>query len=654
MTVTSPYEAVLDESVRLVVEALRREGVEVNPSTLRRMMEEPPLEKLGDLALPCFSLARILKRSPADIARGLADSVELKKSPYIEKAEPVSGYLNIFIDITSYSRLVIESILELGDEYGLVKAEKAERIVVEHTSANPVHPIHIGHARNSILGDTLYRMLKARGHTVYRRFFVNDMGRQVAILAYGYRALGRPKPQGKPDVYYGMVYSITNAIVEIDRLKKEIADAENLGDRERALQLREELDDWIAAAAELRERNPQLFDKLSSALVGRDHDSEISDIMRKYEEGSDREIVEDVREVVSHVIRGFQETLKRVGIEFDFWDWESDLAWKSYVSKVLDAASKSPYYTVHKGAPALSFETLQKDPELREKLELPKTIEIPPLILRRSDGTTLYTTRDIAYSILKFEEPKADRVINVIMSEQRLPQIQIRLALAALGMRSYALNMIHYSYEIVNLPGVRMSGRKGRYVTFDEIVDEAVERAFGEVEKRNKEMSEEEKRRIARDVGIGAVRYALVSVSASKPLTFDWENVLSFERNSGPYLQYTHARAANILRRASERPDPKAIDYSAAGETPRRRRLIKLLGKWPTVFVKACDELRPEYIVDYLATLADEFNSFYNEEHVIREEDVGRRMLKLAIVYGVKVTVANALKVLGIVPPDRM
>jgi len=651
MIVHDIYGYLRTEIAKVISDSWRRFRIPINWENIALGLEEPPIEKFGDISLPTYKFAKTMKTSPIELAKTASENLKLS---FIKNVAIVGGYLNIFLNEGKIAEMLFNAIREYGDSFGFLKTGKIEKIVVEHTSANPVHPLHIGTARNAILGDTLARMLMKRGHKVQRRFYINDMGKQVAILAYGYMALGKPKPEGKPDHFFGTIYSITNAIIEIDRLKKEISEAKERGEREEYLRLQDELYDWLDALAKLEEKRKDFVEKLAKELSGRNHEKEILEIMRKYERREDEEVVRTIRFICEEVIEGFKETLSKVDIVFDKWDWESDLAWQSIVGNILDKARRSPYATTYKGAFALDLSYVQELREVREKIELPKSFKIPPLILQRSDGTTLYTTRDIAYSIVKFKE--ADKVINVIMSEQKLEQLQVRLALYALGFVREALNLIHYSYEIVKTPGAKMSGRKGRYVDFDSLIHEAITRAFYEVEKRNPELPRDEKEKIAKAVGIGALRYALVSISATKPLVFKWEDVLSFEKNSGPYIQYTYARAKNILKNFGEKVEfskLNEIDYSVF-EEDKTRRLLMTLTKFPWVFAKASDELKPELIVEYAGKLADSFNSFYAKIPVLAEKDYQRKLAKLMLVKASEIVLRNILSLLGIAAPERM
>jgi arginyl-tRNA synthetase len=271
------------------------------------------------------------------------------------------------------------------------------------------------------------------------------------------------------------------------------------------------------------------------------------------------------------------------------------------------------------------------------------------LTLVRADGTTLYTTRDIPYTLRKFK--KAERVINVIGMEQTLPQLQLKLALHALGHKEEAKNLTHFPYNLVSLPGYRMRSRMGRYITFDEVIDEAVKRAYEEVTKKSPNLSQEEKKKISETVGIGAVKYALVEVDSTKPVVFTWDRVLNFERNSAPYIQYSHTRACSILKKAEKKPEKS--DYSLLKE-PLEHDLIIMLAQFPETFVEAATYLKPNLIADFANLLSDKFNTFYNALPVIKAKPKKLSDARLMLVYSVRTVLQNALALLGIEAPERM
>jgi arginyl-tRNA synthetase len=235
--------------------------------------------------------------------------------------------------------------------------------------------------------------------------------------------------------------------------------------------------------------------------------------------------------------------------------------------------------------------------------------------------------------------------------EQSLAQLQLKLALYALGYGQYAENFVHFAYNLVTLPGYKMSSRRGHYITFDEVLNEAVERAFEEVSKRSPHLSEEEKRKIANFVGIGAVRYALVDVDASKPVVFTWDRVLNFETNSAPYVQYTHARACSILRKAAR--EPEKADFALLNEK-LERELVLLLASFPDTFIEATEYLKPNLIADYANSLADKFNTFYNALPVIKAEPQELSDARIALTDAIRIVLHNALNLIGIVAPEKM
>jgi len=650
-TSANPFGEFRSQCSRLLSDALGDVLPEVAPPSLT--LDIPPIPQFGELSSSiCFELAKKIHVSPLEIAKQIEKKAEEKTRlfPLIEsvKAER-PGYVNLYADLPELASLTFRSAVALDSEYGYVKSRRHERVIVEHTSANPIHPIHIGHARNSVLGDSLARILEARGHRVSRHYYIDDVGRQSAIAAYGYKLLGRPKPEGKPDHYIGAIYSIMSCMLEIHRLKREIDEARIYAREAGELQrLQRELDDWVAVAAELKEKFPSLFDRLLDEFSREEApELEVNRMLREYERGR-KETRELIREISQICIEGFKQTLARCGISIDSWDWESTFVWNGDVSRCLEALRRTPFVFREAGVLELDAEAVAERFGLKGEFGVREDQVIPSLTLVRADGTSLYTTRDIAYSIWKFR--RADRVINVIGMEQKLSQLQLRLALCALGYVDEARRLVHFAYNLVRLPGRRISGRRGRYVTFDELIEEAVARAYDEVSKRSPHLSEEEKRRISETVGVGAVKYALVETDPLKPVVFTWDRVLNFERNSAPYIQYSHARACSILRRTG---GAESADFKLLKESIEREIIISV-SRFPEIFVEAAESLKPHLIADYLNSLADKFNNFYASLPVMRAEPQGLRDARIMMVDAVRITIRNALKLLGIEAPERM
>ena len=645
----NPFGKLREECLGLLVEVLKEDFPDFQFSSL--VLDLPPSMQFGELSSSvCFELAKMIRESPRVIAEKIASRIDVSASSLVERVEAAGGgYINFYADYANFSALTLESARRLDREYGFVKTEMPKKVIVEHTSVNPVHPIHIGQARNPILGDALARILRARGHEVYTHYYIDDVGRQTAVIAYGYRKLGMPKPEGKPDHFIGVIYTITNCIIEIQRLKRQVEDAKKKVDSEELRRLQRQLDDWMAVAVELQTKHRETFDRLLDEILKDENpEEEIGKLIRDYEAGKE-EAKKLIRRVCEICLEGFRQTLSRAGIYFDSWDWESELTWTGKVQDVIARLEKTPYVFYEGGVLEFDAEKIARDLDLKKIFGLKEDYEVPSLTLIRADGTTLYTTRDIAYSIEKFK--KAEWVINVVGMEQSLPQLQIKLALCALGYVDYAKNLTHFAYNLVNLPGYKMSSRRGRYITFDEVMDEAIEKAYQEVSKRSPHLSEEEKRKISNLVGIGAVKYALVEVDPTKPVVFTWERVINFERNSAPYIQYSHARACSILRKAKkeiENPDYSLLTHNLEKE------LILMLARWPEIFIDAAENLKPHIIAEFANALADKFNSFYNALPVIKAEPSELSEARLALTDAVRIVLRNSLNLIGIEAPQRM
>jgi arginyl-tRNA synthetase len=646
--VANPFAEFRQECQAALSQALKTALPEVTVDALP--MGKPSNPNFGQLASSVsFELAKKLKQKPADLAAQLAKAVDSSQFKLIGKVEPAGGYVNFHVNWAKFSALTIESIKQLDKEYGFVKTDAPAKIVVEHTSVNPLHPIHIGQARNPMIGDALARILRCRGHTVGTHYYIDDVGRQSSVIAYGYQKLGKPKPTEKIDHFIGKIYTITACLVELKKLKRQLDLAKAVEPTEETAKVTKELDEWMGIAAELEEKHPDLFKALLEK-IGDDPNPEeaIGKLNRAYEDGEPNAKAL-IREVSDLCLDGFRQTQARVAVFYDSWDWESDFVWSGQVTEVMQKLEASGFVYSEGGVLEFDADKVIQTLDLRKKLGLRDEQEVPPLTLVRADGTTLYTTRDVAYTLWKFTQ--AEKAINVIGMEQSLAQLQLKVALYALGYGKQAENFVHFAYNLVSLPGYKMSSRRGHYITFDQVLDEAVERAFQEVSKRSPQLTEEEKRNIASFVGIGAVRYALVDVDPGKPVLFTWDRVLNFETNSAPYVQYTHARACSILRKAAK--TPTAPDYGCLSEL-LEHELILSLAKFPDAFIECAEYLKPNMMADYSNALADKFNSFYNAYPVIKANSPQLMDARLALTDAIRTVLSNALNLIGVTAPEKM
>ena len=649
MVSQNPFDQFRQECQTALANTLKKTLPEIQQPTLT--LNKTPNIDYGQLASSlCFELAKKLGQKPLALAQQLVDAMDKSSFNLIEKVAPAgAGYINFHVNFVKFSELTLDSVKKLGIDYGFVKTEEPKKIIVEHTSVNPLHPIHIGQARNPLLGDALARILQYRGHEVSRHYYIDDVGRQSSVVAYGYAKLGRHKPTEKADLFVGKIYTVTSCIVEINRLKKVRENAIATHSAEDLVKANKEIDEWMSIAAELIEKYPVLFEALTAQISQDENpEEEIKRLNCAYED-DEPNAKKLIREVSDLCLEGFRQTMKRVSVTYDSWDWESDFVWSTQVNDVLAKLKATPFVYDEKGVLEFDAEKVVQTLNLKARLGLSPNNEVPPLTLGRADGTTLYTTRDIAYTLWKFQ--KAQKVINVIGMEQSLAQLQLKISLYAMGYSEYAENLVHFAYNLVTLPGYKMSSRRGHYITFDEVLTEAVQRAYEEVSKRSPMLSEEEKHKIADFVGLGAVRYALVDVDPSKPVVFTWERVLNFETNSAPYVQYTHARACSILRKAAR--EPKKPDYELLAEKHERELILNLAG-FPDMFIEATEYLKPNMIADYANGLADKFNTFYNALPVIKAESQELSDARIALTEAIKTVMRNALTLIGVVAPEKM
>ncbi len=620
---------------------------------LAERLEPPASFEFGELASSsAFQIARETGQKPVDVANKIRSSIQFDPSGLLERVEVAGGgYVNFRLNYAVATPQVIQRILREKQGYGFSKTTKPLRVVVEYVSANPNGPLHLGHVRNTILGNCLARLLRNRGHSVKTRFYIDDTGKQVAILAFGYEKLGRPKPKGKPDHWFGLLYACTNCAFEIETLRKklEALPPEDPASMEERKKLNDDLARWLSVAQDLQASDQDLFNQVVDAVRKVPFpDLEVEKLVHDYESQTP-DAVSLVRQVSESCLAGIRETLHSVGVDFDIWDWESDLVWSKEVDQVLQKLAGTRYVTEQQGALVLESKLIADAFTLREQLGLTTAYDIPPLTLTRSDGTTLYATRDIAYTLRKFRD--ADRVINVIGVEQKLPQLHIKLALVALGMLDVAQNLIHYAYGLVELEGMKMSRRRGRFISFDELIDQASSRTSQEVAKRQDQLRADEAAKIATAIAQGAIRYSMISISSNKAITFSWDRVLTLERNSAPFINYAYTRAVSILRKVGL--TPAQADLTLLKE-PIERWLVYHVANFPHVFVSAADNLGPEEAAAYANSLAEKFHEYYEKFAVLRAETEALRDARAQLVEAVAIVLQNCMGTLGIQLTERM
>jgi len=557
-------------------------------------IERPPEDVDAVLASSvAFRLAEHAERPPPAVAAEIAGTFDATACEYVSRVEAAGPYVNV-LPSEAYFAGAIRAAQD-GD-YGRLE-DRETSVVVEHTSANPTGPVHVGRARNPIIGDALARLLEYAGYDVERHYYVNDAGRQIATFTWAYETFDEadlPEPErDSPEYDLVRYYRKGSAYLE-------------------------EADPGDAEAAE----------------------AEIQAIMQGLETGEEA-VYERVGEVVDAVLAGMSDTLARLPAEFDEFVKETRFIRDGSTADVVDRLADTDRAVYEEQAWQLEFPDIDKN-----------------LVFQRADGTSLYTTRDIAHHEWKFEN--FDEAVTVLGEDHKLQARQLRGALDLLGHDTHRLETVHYSW--VNLPEGGMSTREGTGIDLDDLLDEAIARAREEVEARlgerirDDDLTEEDVERIARQVGVGAVRYDVVAKQPTKGITFEWERALDFEAQSAPYVQYVHARASGILAEAG---GEEAVAGSGGDvdvgelETAAERDLLREIARFPAVLEDAADELRPHVVATYTRDFAEAFNAFYRECPVL-DAPAETRAARLALVVAAKTTIANALDVLGVAAPESM
>lgn len=580
MSVMDRFRTEVDGAVR---SALSKMGVDSEFSI------EIPSTDAADLAVPCFLMSKALKRAPKDIAEELASNIE--PSGLISDVSALNGYLNFKMDGVKLTEGTLKDVLEMKDRYGSLP-NKGVKVIVEHTSTNPTGPIHVGRARNPIIGDTLARILDMCGYDVSTEYYVNDVGKQVVILTWGVNNLTK------------------------EQVEKEIEDRGMQDDRDK---IDHKLVAYYRLANKMMEEDPAVQEEIGSML-------------RKFEAG-DEEVISTVRKTAEIMLNGLKETLANIDVVLDTYTWESKFIADGSARKYVEELKQSKYAGVEDdGACYLEL----KDFGIQGKNTR--------FTFTRADGTTLYTTRDIAYHQDKFK--RADKLIDVLGEDQKLGNKQLCCALEILG-QTRKLDAMFYSF--VSLPEGKMSTRKGVVVYLDDLIDEAVSRAYDEIRSRRDDMPEDRMREIAKIIGVGAIRYNIVRVQPEKQLVFKWEEALSFDGNSGPFLQYSYARACSMLRKAGdfeEVVNPSLLTDSF------ELSLIKTISKFESVIEQAGENRRIHLLPAYGHELASAFNQFYASVPVLNSK--AEKDARLTLVKCSKIVLKNVLDCLGLGAPEEM
>ena len=540
----------------------------------------------GDLSSNiCFKLAGEYKKPPAEVASMLAEKIS--PQGIVDRVEALDGFLNFYLDYGVLGSRVVSAALK-GD-FGRGDAVEG-KVVLEHTSINPSGPVHVGRLRNSIIGDSLRRILVFAGFQVETLYWVNDVGKQIALIAVaGKQGLGGDSGvearfsdySGKEDFQVFFTYVSANRLYEDDE------------------DFRESVQNLIKSA-----------------------------------ESGDKESMSCIKDAAQKCLMGQKKTYDRLGFTFDCFDFESEEIESGRVFKVLDELRKSEFWVVKDGLGA-GLDLSSFGIEKRSGLS----------VCQRDDSTTVYLARDLSYHLSKASH--GDVLINVLGEDHKLEFDELSTILTKLLGFEKPLEAVHFSF--VSFEGKKLSTRRGETLPVDILLDEAEQKASAEIKSRG--IGSEE---TSPDIGVGALKYHIIKTAPSKPITFRWEDALAFEGDAAPYIQYAHARSIRILEKAGvslEELEGRELDFT--GLSVDEKDLIKVIAGFPESVRKAAGERRPHIIATYVYDLASVYSRFYKECKVLGEDEkiMERR---LSLVAATKNTLKIGLGLLGINAPERM
>src|SRR5580658_330086 len=588
--VTDPTGEFVDTVVSGLVHSLGTLGVALPPETVRAQLDlDGGVE--GNFAFPVHRAAAAARQPPDEFASATAGA--FPTSPSIRSVVAKGAYVNFTVEPALLAASTLGLVHARGAAYG-GGPQGGVPACVEHTSANATGPFHIGRVRNAILGDTLARVLRAAGTPVTTQYYVDDMGRQAAMITWIW---SKPRESWPPEI---------RAAVDGREVPGEKVDSH----RGRP---------YPAASAYLK-THPEA-------------QAEVAAIVQQTEAGHPPP---EHRALTQAILDGMLESLARLHIRFDEFVWESDFLTNGSVERVLERLRTAPH-AIREENGAWSIDTTSYG--------LPK--ESKSVVVQRGDGTSLYVTRDVAYHLSKFA--RFQRVVDVLGQDHRLHAVTLDALLAEIGESRRPEFVI---YQDITVPeGGRMSTRGGSAVWLDQLLAEAVTRAKKEVLARREDLGTDEVDRIAEAVATGAVRYHIVRVASEKPVVFRWEDALSFEGRSGPFCQYSYVRAVSVLRKAEAAAPPYSFEAGQLSD-PEEAALVRVIARLPRTVDYAARRTHVHALAGYAHDLADQFNRFYHAVPVLRSGD--ERASRIALVATVRQTLGNSLDLLGIPRLDAM
>ena len=555
----------------------------------------------GDYTVVVFPLLKASRKSPEATATELGEKIAAT-TPEIKSFNVIKGFLNLAIDASFWAARFAEIVA--AEDYGMAPAS-GRTIMIEYSSPNTNKPLHLGHIRNNLLGYSVATILKANGHNVIKVNLVNDRGIHICKSMLAWQLYGggeTPASSGmKGDHLVGKYY------VEFDKHYKA------------------EVKELVAGGMSEDEAKKKAPVMLAA-----------QEMLRKWE-AKDPEVYALWETMNGWVYEGFDVTYKAMGVDFDkvYYESQTYLLGKSLVE---DGLKKGVFFRKEDNSVWIDLEADGLDQKL----------------LLRGDGTSVYMTQDLGTALSRFEENKLDDMIYVVGNEQNYHFQVLKLVLKKLGYE-WSDNIFHLSYGMVELPEGKMKSREGTVVDADDLIADMIGTAREMSDELGKldGASEEEASAISEMVGLGALKYFILKVDPKKTMLFDPRESIDFNGNTGPFIQYTHARIRSILRKAEE-AGISTEGYTEAALLPAEVELIKALSEYPAVVRTAGEQFAPSVIAAYAYDLAKQFNGYYHDHSILKEECSVTRALRLRLASEVARVIRSAMSLLGISVPERM
>ena len=591
---------IISQAVAEAVKALY--GVEAEASKIVPQTTKKEFE--GNLTIVVFPFLKASHKNPEVTATEIGEYIQ-EHCEAVQKFNVIKGFLNITIEPSFWSS-VLERINDT-DDFGFKAATPdSELVMIEYSSPNTNKPLHLGHVRNNLLGYSLSKIMEANGYKVVKTNIVNDRGIHICKSMLAWEKWGdgiTPEKAGKKgDHLIGDFYVLFDKHYKAE-LKELIAKGMSEEEAEKA-----------------------------SPLM-----HEARTMLKKWEDG-DAEVRKVWKMMNDWVYAGFDETYRRLGVNFDKIYYESN-TYLEGKDKVLEGIEKGIMYRKEDGS---VWADLTPD-GLDHKL------------LLRSDGTSVYMTQDIGTAKLRYQDYPIDKMIYVVGNEQNYHFQVLSLLLDKLGFK-WGKDLVHFSYGMVELPEGKMKSREGTVVDADDLMDEMISTAKETSAELGKldGISNEEADNISRVIGLGALKYFILKVDPRKNMTFNPKESIDFNGNTGPFIQYTYARIQSVLRKAAELGIKFDINIEKVEPNEKEISLIQKLADFPNVVAEAGRSYSPALIANYVYDLVKEYNQFYHDYPMLKEEDEEKRAYRILLSKNVGATVSKGMGLLGIEVPERM